>query len=92
MAQQNINFGTFPDDPDADAIRTAFQKVQQNFTEVYRGVEGTAVASINKTPGAGITVTQPTGNVVICRTGTPCGCPATRCRAGFGGLPRTVPR
>ena len=65
MAQKNINFGTFPDDPDADAIRTAFQKVQENFTEVYQGVEGTAVSSINKTPGAGITVTQPTGNVII---------------------------
>ena len=26
MAQQNIDFGTFPDDPSADAIRTAFQK------------------------------------------------------------------
>ena len=35
MAQQNIDFGTFPDDPDADAIRTAFQKVQNNFSELY---------------------------------------------------------
>ena len=34
MAQQNIDCGTFPDDPSADAIRTAFQKVQQNFTEI----------------------------------------------------------
>jgi len=34
MAQQNIDFGTFPDDPSADAIRTAFQKVQQNFNEI----------------------------------------------------------
>ena len=35
MAQQNIDFGSFPDDPDADAIRTAFQKVQTNFNELY---------------------------------------------------------
>ena len=30
MAQKNIDFGSYPDDPDADAIRTAFQKTQQN--------------------------------------------------------------
>jgi hypothetical protein len=28
MAQRNIDFGSFPDDPDADAIRAAFQKTQ----------------------------------------------------------------
>jgi len=65
VAQQNIDFGTFPDDPDADAIRTAFQKVQQNFTEIYNGFAGGSVVSINRTPGAGITVSSPTGNVII---------------------------
>ncbi len=38
MAQRNIDFGTFPDDPDADAIRTAFQKTQENFTELFAGL------------------------------------------------------
>jgi hypothetical protein len=65
MAQQNIDFGTFPDDPDADAIRTAFSKVQQNFTEIYNGFAGGSVVSVNRTPGAGITVSSPTGNVII---------------------------
>ena len=65
MAQQNINFGTFPDDPDADAIRTAFNKVQQNFTEVYNAGAGASVTSINRNPGAGITVNNPTGNVIV---------------------------
>ena len=37
--QKNINFGAFPDDPSADAIRTAFDKTQQNFTEVYAGIQ-----------------------------------------------------
>lgn len=63
MAQQNINFGSFPDDPDADAIRSAFAKVQNNFNEVYDGIAGTAVSSI--IAGAGIQVSAPTGNVVI---------------------------
>ena len=65
MAQRNIDFGSFPDDPDADAIRSAFEKVQLNFTEVFAGLGDQAVISVNKTTGPGITVNQPTGNVVV---------------------------
>ena len=65
MAQQNIDFGTFPDDPDADAIRTAFQKVQNNFSELYTVTSDSSVTSVNRSSGAGITVNSPTGNVVI---------------------------
>ena len=65
MAQQNIDFGTFPDDPSADAIRTAFSKVQNNFNQLFGANADTAVTSINRTPGAGVTVNFPTGNVVI---------------------------
>ncbi len=65
MAQQNIDFGTFPDDPSADAIRTAFQKVQQNFNEIYDSTANAAVLSVNRSPGVGITVDSPTGNVVV---------------------------
>jgi len=65
MAQQNIDFGTFPDDPSADAIRTAFLKVQNNFTQLFNANVDQVVTSVNRTPGAGITVNYPTGNVVI---------------------------
>ena len=65
MSQQFIDFGTFPDDPDADAIRTAFEKVQQNFNELFNTTTSVGVESINRTPGAGVTVSQPTGNVII---------------------------
>ena len=65
MAQQNIDFGTFPDDPSADAIRTAFTKVQENFDEVYASTANAAVLSINRTAGRGITVNSPTGNVIV---------------------------
>jgi hypothetical protein len=65
MAQQNIDFGTFPDDPSADAIRTAFQKTQNNFSQLFSTYNTGAVTSVNQTPGAGITVNFPTGNVVI---------------------------
>ena len=63
MSQQNIDFGTFPDDPDADAIRTAFQKVQNNFDELFSTVTAGSVTSVNG--GAGIAVNAPTGNVIV---------------------------
>ena len=63
MSQQNIDFGSFPDDPNADAIRTAFQKVQENFDEIYATTTVGTVATVNG--GAGITVNSPTGNVVV---------------------------
>ena len=62
MSQQNIDFGTFPDDPDADAIRTAFQKVQNNFDELFSTVTAGSVNSVNG--GAGIAVNAPTGNEI----------------------------
>lgn len=65
MSQQNIDFGSFPNDPSADAIRIAFQKVQNNFDEIYSSTMSTKVESINRTPGAGITVSAPVGNIII---------------------------
>lgn len=65
MAQQNIDFGSFPDDPSADAIQTAFQKVQNNFTQLFTANADSAVTSINRTPAAGITTNASTGNVII---------------------------
>lgn len=65
MAQQNIDFGSFPNDPDADAIRTAFQKTQENFTELYQTQTTSGVVSINNTAQPGITVNSTSGNVLI---------------------------
>ena len=63
MTQQNIDFGSFPDDPDADAIRIAFLKTQQNFDQLFAAQESGQVISVNG--GQGITVNQPTGNVIV---------------------------
>jgi hypothetical protein len=66
VSQKNIDFGDFPDDPSADPIRSAFQKTQENFNQLFQNQVTTGVSSVNKTPGAGITVTpKPTGDVVI---------------------------
>jgi hypothetical protein len=35
MAQQSINVGTTANDKKGDSLRAAFQKVNNNFTELY---------------------------------------------------------
>ena len=65
MAQQFIDFGSFPDDPDADAIRTAFQKTQNNFNQLFATTTAGSVLSIDSPSGGGITVSSPTGNVSL---------------------------
>ena len=35
MAQQQINLGTVPNDGTGDPLRTAMDKVNDNFTELY---------------------------------------------------------
>jgi hypothetical protein len=61
MAQQNIDLGSYPNDPTADSIRTAFGKAQNNFTELFSSTSNTAVASINRVAAPGITVTPSSG-------------------------------
>jgi len=67
LAQRNINFGSFPDDPNSDAIRDAFQKIQKNFSELFSDTQNRGVRSINRTPGTGRGITRnfPSGDVII---------------------------
>lgn len=65
MAQQNIDYGNFPDDPSADVIRIAFQKTQDNFTELYGNLSNIASNVTSITGGNGITVSSATGDVTI---------------------------
>lgn len=65
MTQRNIDFGSFPNDPTADAIRSAFQKTQENFTELYQTQTTSGVVSINQSTQRGISVDQTTGNVLL---------------------------
>jgi hypothetical protein len=63
MAQEIIDFGSYPNDANADPVRAAFQKAQNNFTELYTAVATTGVTSI--TAGAGLTQDLRSGNVTI---------------------------
>ena len=51
MAQQNINIGTSANKGDGDPLRTAFDKINDNFTELYAGGGGSATfLSLTDTP------------------------------------------
>lgn len=63
MAQQTIDFGSFPNDPSADPIRAAFQKVQNNFTELYQTTLSTGVVEL--VAGVGLAQNRTTGNITI---------------------------
>jgi len=63
MAQQFIDFGTFPNDPSADPIRAAFQKIQNNFVDLYNTTLSTGVTSVEVGPGLG--ATSNVGNILL---------------------------
>ena len=91
-----IDFGAFPNDANADSIRTAFEKTQNNITELYSiGINGvTGIVA-----GSGLTQTLSLGNVVLASkidqvtiqtgsslligTGTPTGQSATITQGGI---------
>ena len=52
MAQQYIDFGTFPNDPNADPIRTVFEKVNNNFANLWAtGYNTLEAITIGDDPG-----------------------------------------
>lgn len=62
MAKQTINIGSAANDGTGDPLRTAFDKVNDNFTELYSddlGDVGSIIA------GTGISVDSATGNVTV---------------------------
>ena len=47
MAKQSINVGTTANDKKGDSLRAAFQKVNNNFTELYTALGLNADATLN---------------------------------------------
>jgi len=62
MAKQIINIGSTANDGSGDPLRTAFDKVNSNFTELYTDDAGDVGSII---AGTGISVDQATGNVTV---------------------------
>jgi hypothetical protein len=63
MSQQFIDFGTFPNDPSADPIRAAFQKIQDNFNELYSTTLVSGVSNVYVGPG--LAQNDNSGNIFI---------------------------
>lgn len=62
MAQQTINIGTAPNDGTGDPLRTAFDKINDNFDELYSDDAG----DVNSVSGSGgLEVDQSTGAVTV---------------------------
>lgn len=71
MAQQVINIGSAPNDGTGDPLRTAFDKCNDNFTELYSGGGGTgSVSSVSVVAANGVsgTVSNPTTTPAITLT------------------------
>lgn len=74
MVQQRINIGAGPNDGTGDPLRTSFQKINSNFSEIYQSLVTTDLALIGNTITTGVQGTfngnlilspQNTGSVVI---------------------------
>lgn len=64
MPQQIINIGALPNDGTGDPMRTAFQKTNANFTELYSGF-ASYVSKIVAGSGVTISPTSGIGEVTI---------------------------
>jgi hypothetical protein len=62
MAKQTINIGTTANDGTGDPLRTAFDKINDNFTELYTDDAGDVGSII---AGTGVAVDQATGDVTV---------------------------
>lgn len=64
MAQQIVNIGSAPSDGSGDPVRVSFDKINQNFTELYTYVTGID-ANISSALNPVVSVAGKTGNVLL---------------------------
>jgi hypothetical protein len=64
MAQQTINIGATANDGTGDQLRTAFDKVNDNFIEVYTELGGTSLSNV-KISGNTISTDDTNGNLTL---------------------------
>ncbi len=69
MAQQTINIGAVANDGTGDQLRTAFDKVNDNFVEIYTELGGTSLSNI-KISGNTIATDNTNGNLTLDPNGT----------------------
>ena len=64
MAQEIINVGAVPDDGNGDPLRTAFQKCNNNFDELYANIGGANIGNITFS-GSNISSDNDTDNLYV---------------------------
>lgn len=69
MAQQTINIGSVANDGTGDQLRTAFDKVNDNFVEIYTELGGTSLSNISIS-GNTIATDDTNGNLTLDPNGT----------------------
>ena len=69
MAQQTINIGATANDGTGDQLRTAFDKVNDNFVEIYTELGGTSLSNV-KISGNTISTDDINGNLTLDPNGT----------------------
>ena len=69
MAQQTINIGATANDGTGDQLRTAFDKVNDNFVEIYTELGGTSLSNV-KISGNTISTDDTNGNLTLDPNGT----------------------
>ena len=71
MAYQSINIGSAANDGTGDPLRTAFDKINDNFTEIYTELGGTSLSSLQLSGNALISdVTNENINITPNGTGS----------------------
>ena len=69
MAQQTINIGSTANDGTGDQLRTAFDKVNDNFNEIYTELGGTSLSNISIS-GNTISTDNTNGDLTLDPNGT----------------------
>ena len=69
MAKQTINIGSAANDGSGDPLRSAFDKINDNFTEVYTELGGASLSNISIT-GNTIGSDDTNGNIILSPNGT----------------------
>ena len=69
MTQQSINIGSAANDGTGDPLRTAFDKINDNFNEIYDKLGGASLSNITLS-GSTITNTVTNGDLTIETNGT----------------------
>lgn len=66
MTKQVIGIGATANDGTGDPLRTAFDKINQNFTELYNGFQPTATPATASSTGTTGTVAWDANYIYVC--------------------------